>query len=289
MAPTSTIPPVPFIVGVARSGTTLLRLMLDQHSQLAILPETHFIPNLLKQQPQSPQQLHHIITHHFTWPDFGLNTEELQHALNQISPYTLEQGIRIFYALYAHKHQKQRWGDKTPPYLTHIADIAQAFPEAAIIHLIRDGRAIAASRRHLNFGPGNNITAQAQDWVNKIQTARQQAPKCPNYLEIHYENLIQRPEETLQIICKELKIDYQTQMLEYWRTAQARLNEFQDWQTPTGEILSPGAYRKAIHHRTHTPPDASRINDWRNQLTQQEITEFNNNAAPLLNQLGYKP
>src|SRR5919201_5183327 len=41
-------PPAPFVVGVPRSGTTLLRLMLDAHAELAVPPETHFLPRLIR-------------------------------------------------------------------------------------------------------------------------------------------------------------------------------------------------------------------------------------------------
>ena len=50
-------PPVPFIVGVTRSGTTLLRLMLDAHPDLAIPPETHFVPQLIKTTRKSGHHL----------------------------------------------------------------------------------------------------------------------------------------------------------------------------------------------------------------------------------------
>ena len=44
----ATVAPAPFVVGVGRSGTTLLRLMLDSHPQLAIPAETHFVPELIE-------------------------------------------------------------------------------------------------------------------------------------------------------------------------------------------------------------------------------------------------
>ena len=52
--------PVPFVVGMNRSGTTLLRMMLDAHPELTIPPETHFVPDLIRacrktaQAPRAP-------------------------------------------------------------------------------------------------------------------------------------------------------------------------------------------------------------------------------------------
>src|ERR671923_690958 len=56
--------PAPFVVGVSRSGTTLLRLMLDAHPQLTIPPQTHFVPKL--------------ISHCERWIAAGAETAELR-------------------------------------------------------------------------------------------------------------------------------------------------------------------------------------------------------------------
>ena len=73
-------PPVPFIVGVTRSGTTLLRLMLDAHPDLAIPPETHFVPSLIKatrKRGVTCEEAHGIVTGHRQWGDFNLDSAEL--------------------------------------------------------------------------------------------------------------------------------------------------------------------------------------------------------------------
>lgn len=160
----------PFIVGVARSGTTLLRSMLDRHPMLCILPETHFVPLLIdafKRAPLSRDEFLEKITTFFTWPDFRIDANELGRALSHSSEFNLTTGLREFYGLYAQMHGKTGWGDKTPTYSSHLLAISQTLPEARFVHLIRDGRAIASSRRQLNFGPGPSISAQARDWVSK--------------------------------------------------------------------------------------------------------------------------
>ena len=73
-------PPVPFIVGVTRSGTTLLRLMLDAHPDLAIPPETHFVPSLIKatrKRGVTCEEAHAIVTGHRQWGDFNLDSADL--------------------------------------------------------------------------------------------------------------------------------------------------------------------------------------------------------------------
>src|SRR5687767_487169 len=74
--------PAPFIVGVGRSGTTLLRLMLDAHSDLAIPPETHFVPDVigLCKAHAEPARLAAEIEASRHWADLGLEREELERA-----------------------------------------------------------------------------------------------------------------------------------------------------------------------------------------------------------------
>jgi len=282
----------PFIVGVARSGTTLLRLMLDAHPQVAIPAETHFIPAVLAPRatgrPPDREEFLHRVTSFFTWPDFGIARESLAEGLAAVVDFTPAEGIRTFFRICAARQGKALWGDKTPPYVEHIAVISQALPEARFIHLIRDGRAVAASRRHLSFGPGADIRAQALDWGRKIREARRQAADYPHYLEVRYEDLVLRPEAVLHRVCEHLGLAYAPSMLEYHRTARQRLAEFQDWsQAPGGGSLS-GDYRRAIQERTSLPPDRERIDHWRNVLQPDEIRVFEEAEGGLLAEIGYE-
>ena len=110
-------PPAPFIVGVTRSGTTLLRLMLDAHPEMAIPPETHFVPSLIKatrKRGVTCEEAHAIVTGHRQWGDFNLDSAALLQrycGLDRIDPETT---IRAFFELYAEGQGKPRWGDKTP-------------------------------------------------------------------------------------------------------------------------------------------------------------------------------
>lgn len=284
-------PPFPFIVGVARSGTTLLRLMLDSHSQIAIPPETHFLPSVLSLGELGevpPDRLAALVTSFFTWDDFGIEERIFRAELAGLQSFDIANGIRCFYRLYADLHGKKRWGDKTPPYVNHLASIAECLPEAHIIHLIRDGRAVAASRRHLGFGPGFAIRAQAEDWSGSIRAARAQARSCSHYLEVRYEQLVRRPEATLRRVCDFLELPFELDMLSYHRGARLRLAEFRDWRTPDGDIVSRGNDRIAIHQRALWPPDPTRIDIWRHKLDSEEIAVFESIAGDLLRELGYE-
>ena len=149
--------PLPFIVGSPRSGTTLLRLMLDAHPLLTIPPETHFLPAVLELTGAGEalrQAFLRCIVDGPRWNDFHLSEETFERRLQAIEPFDLTHGLHAFYRMYGERQQKPRWGDKTPGYVLHLRRIAGVLPTARFIHLIRDGRDVAASLRKLWWGPG---------------------------------------------------------------------------------------------------------------------------------------
>ena len=171
-------PPAPFVVGVNRSGTTLLRLMLDAHPELTIPPETHFIPEVIRRanHENTRRRLIRSITKHPRWGDFGLDEEELRARAKQVRPLTAGDAIRCFYELYAERQGKPRWGDKTPRYMRAMPRISRALPEARFVHLIRDGRDVALSQRERVIdGAPLPMAAMAERWQRRIIAAREGA------------------------------------------------------------------------------------------------------------------
>lgn len=286
----SSHPPSPFIVGVGRSGTTLLRLMLDAHAELAIPPETHFIPALLALRSEGDllrREFADIVTHVHSWPDFHISVETLGQALEAIRPFDVASGLRCFYRLYASRFCKPRWGDKTPIYSRHLCAIQQTLPEARFIHVIRDGRDVALSLRALWFGPGNDLEAQARDWVWRIRDTRQEAQSCNHYLEIRYETLVSEPRRVLERVCDFLELHYDPAMENYHLTASARLEELLDRYDIDGRVTVPKERRREIHTMTHLLPQTSRIGRWRTEMVNDERRRFEAIAGDMLRDLGY--
>src|SRR3954467_14805501 len=89
--------PAAFIVGVPRSGTTLLRMMLDSHPEMAIPPESHFYFELLKRvnaSALSRDDFVAFLTSFFSWGDFGIEEADLRSSLAPIEPFTISEGLR---------------------------------------------------------------------------------------------------------------------------------------------------------------------------------------------------
>ncbi len=299
--------PAPFVVGVGRSGTTLLRLMLDAHPNLAIPPETHFVPRLIKRFEQSadpsPHDLLAVVQTHAGWRDFGMDEAELLLAFEpnaelrassarEATPgdHPAAGAIRAFYAAYASRHSKPRWGDKTPVYIESIAEIGAALgDQARFVHLIRDGRDVAVSRGARAVKRGREAPSarvEAETWKRRIEGAREQARQVGHYLELRYEDLVADPEAALRRVCEFTELEVDPAMLAYHEGARERLSELSDLPGRKGRVR-PGSERIAAHALTSEPPRADRIERWRSELSAGAVAEFEGIAGDLLADLGY--
>ncbi len=278
--------PKPFIVGVGRSGTTLLRLMLDAHPDITIPPETQFIRQLTSK--CGLEEFFSVVTSEDTWCDFHIDRIAFKNALTQLKSFSVTEGLRLFYRFYADKHRKKIVGDKTPYYILNMTDIQFLLPEARFIHLIRDGRDVALSYRGLWFGPGDNIEAAAEFWSSRIQLARQQAPLLKHYLEVRFEQLILNPADVLMQICKFLEIPFSEKMLTYYMNADRRLDELSDRYHSDGSIRVKREDKISLFKLTKQNPDASRILRWKYFMTEAEQISYEKIAGKLLAVLGYE-
>lgn len=285
------LPPMPVIVGAGRSGTTLLRLMLDAHPLMSIPPETHFVPHvagLSDEGGDARDRFLAAVTSFETWPDFAMTNETFSAALTRLASFSVAEGVRTFYRVYAQAHGKSRWGDKTPDYCLHLELLGRLLPEARFIHIIRDGRDVAVSIRPLHFSPGDTMEALARDWVHRVRTARAQAADVEHYREVRYEDLVTDPSGHLRAVAAYVDLPWDDVMLRYWRQAPDRLAEAQDRFHPvTGELVVSKAQRLANHEWTAHPPERSRVGRWREVLTPRETEEYLRVAADLLGELGY--
>jgi hypothetical protein len=283
--------PVPFIVGVARSGTTLLRLMLDAHPDLAIPPETHFVPRFAKlvERGAGPAEAISFLTEHPRWGDLGLDADELRARFEALEPFTAGDALRALYALYAEGKGKPRWGDKSPTHLKRMARIHKALPEAVFLHVIRDGRDAALSLVERSWGP-DTIPDAATTWKEGIEKARRQARrKLPPgaYLEVRYEELVRAPEETLREAARAIDLPWDERMLRYYEVADERMAEVvRDFKSGGGRQIT-AAERAAQHALVREPPRADRIGRWRTELPADARRQFEEIAGELLAELGY--
>jgi hypothetical protein len=290
-------PPAPFVIGAVRSGTTLLRLMLDSHPDLAIPPETHFVPALIEASEDpgaTAGSIADLLVSDRRWQTFGLDADEMRQRLLEIRPFDVSEGIRAFYGAYAEKHGKTRWGDKTPQYARKMRVLDRRLPEAHFVHLIRDGRDAALSRRALK--PDDRpIAYHANYWKSHVHAARRRRSRVGHYLELRYEDLVMDTEAQLRRICDFLELPFDARMLDYHQGASDRVGEFaraagsaDGARTPERSTVPSAEYERRRHRLTSEPPRADRVARWRREMSAADIAEYERLAGDLLAELGYE-
>lgn len=291
-------PPAPFVVGVPRSGTTLLRLMLDAHPDLAIPAETHFLPNLIKRwnelaaggasAAELAEATFELIVGHPRWPELGIDPRALRAQLDAAAPLALDGALRATGLAVAAAAGKPRWGDKTPGYLVSMPELQAALPEARFIHLIRDGRDVALSLLERSWGPGD-LEAAARRWSRRITIARRDAPRLAEggYREIRYEDLVTRTEDVLRELCDFIELRFAPEMLAYHRGAAARLAPALRDVEVAGQRIT-AAERRRQHAATASAPGADRIGRWRTEMPARDRRAFERIAGETLAALGYE-
>jgi len=173
----SDTPPMPIVIGVPRSGTTLLRVMLDAHPEMSVPPETGFVLDAARMDRRAGglrDRFVAMLTGYHTWRHMGVSEQALRARVEAIEPFDVAEGVRAFYRLYAERFGCARYGDKTPMYRAHMRELEELLPEARFIHIIRDGRDVALSVRGLAFAPGDDMATLARDWSDGVRNAREQ-------------------------------------------------------------------------------------------------------------------
>jgi hypothetical protein len=264
-------PPL-LILGVRRSGTTLLRVMLDRHSELAVPDETYFVPQLADRHLRGidPDAFLDDVGRVVDWE---LPLDELRARLCDGMP--VGEAIGTVYAVYANEHGKPRWGDKTPMYMQNLRLLERLFPDALFVHLIRDGRDAALSFLALPRGivtetwmhPRTAVDFACQ-WRTEVAAARRLGRRVGSrYLEVRYEELVDDVESVLQRICTFAGLEYEPAMVDY-----------------AGNV---DVSAKPHQQRLLQPPTTG-VRDWRGQMPAGDVEAFEHVAGDLLRELGYE-
>lgn len=271
-------PPFIFAVGCARSGTTLLRVMLDRHPELAIPPESHFLIPLWRWRRRYRREggfdLHRwgedLLTF-YRFRDWGLDPSWVRARLARVEPIDFAEAMRRVYALYAEAQGKPRYGDKTPSYLVRMPLIAELFPEARFLHIVRDGRDVAMSLVEQLHHP--RLFEAAGYWAHRIRTARRVGTALGpgRYREVRYERLVEDPDLELRKIADFIDLPFDPGMV---RTEQDALQR-----------LPPA---KRDRHPHLAEPPTTGLRDWRRDLSPRQIATVEAIAGKELDLLGYE-
>lgn len=270
--------PFPFVVGCGRSGTTLLRAMLDSHPDVAVPPESYFVVSMVRERPRylrgrrfPVRRFAADLCSRRRFQRWGLSIDEVAAELSAKPPASYADAVRSVFGLFASKQGKSRYGDKTPTYVLQMPLIADVLPEARFVHVVRDGRDVALSLLEVGFGP-QSVGEAALYWRRHVAAGRGagEALGPQRYREVRYERLVEEPDAVLEELAAFLEIGFDPRMLRYFERASEMVVD-----------LRPENHRNVEH-----PP--TRFRDWRTQMASDDVVLFESLAGDLLGELGYE-
>ena len=267
-------PPL-LLLGVRRSGTTLLRVMLDRHSELAVPDESYFVPQLADRHLRrvDPDAFVDDLRRLNTLAEWDVPLKRVRARLSPAMP--IGAAIATVYAVYAEEQGKRRWGDKTPMYMQNLRLLEKLFPDALFVHLIRDGRDAALSFLELPAGLVTETWMHprtpaefACQWRTEVAAARRLGQRIGSrYLEVRYEELVGDVEGVLRRICDFAWLGYEPAMADY-----------------AGNV---DVSAKPHQQRLREPPTKG-VRDWHKQMSPADVSAFEHVAGDLLRKLGYE-
>jgi hypothetical protein len=259
-----------FIVGNDRSGTTMLRMILDGGPDVAIPPESMFLTDVTLPAADWQALMDEV------WEHPKVRRWELPGPPPRV-PDGLDDAEAARFVLgapfvaYARKHGKPRWGDKTPHYVHHVDQLLGIWPDARFVVLVRDGRDVALSLKRMPFGP-NNAWAAAQWWARGIRAGAAAQRAHPERVRtVRYEDLAGDPAAHVPEICAFLGLAYDPAMLDLAHADRSKIVADQQSWFPT---LFEGINTKAVAR-------------WQREMSPREQAVFASLARDELELLGY--
>lgn len=235
-----------FVVGSRRSGTQLVQRLLCASPFVTAVPqETHLFSHGIA--PLYERVQHTVVGS----ADIGrVHADEnvLADAVRDLCDAILAPHLRPPAAFLV---------ERTPVHAFHLDLLGKIYPDAAVVHVIRDGRDVARSLTHQPWGP-SDLAEAAAAWRDSVTAAR--STGHPRYVEIRYEDLIEEPDRPLKLFAA------------------------------IGVPAPPPARVEAELARVwnHDPADPRAATaKWRSSYTGEELAEFDAVAGDLLRELGY--
>ncbi len=262
--PTRLAPPI-FIGGAGRSGTTLLRVILDSHSRIVCGPELKVMPVIAQLWADFQTKYAPIVkNYHLTAEDIDRLFRDFVDGL--LAPMQATSG-------------KARVAEKSPNNVFYFRHLHRLFPQSAFIHVLRDGRDVAASLLAMDWktpaGAPVSYTRSMQDaaryWRAAVEAARQFARSTAGssrFFEVRYEDIVARPEPCLRELFAFLGEPWEPEVLRYHEKAHALGNE-----------SSAGDVQRVLYN--------SSVGRWKHGLSDADKSVAKAEIGDLLIELGY--
>jgi hypothetical protein len=276
--------PYLFIVGCARSGTTLVRRIVDAHPEIAITTEMHWISHYFdyfkNQNRLVTPELVSELTGHKRFAQFEIPRQQFEGLLGSGEALPYPTFLNRVFGLYRKIKNKPLVGNKTSGYVRRIPTFHALWPDAKFVHIIRDGRDVCLSVLNWNKAERtvgryasweeDPVSTTALWWERKVRKGREDgAALGPGlYHEMLYEDLVEDQERECKRLCEFLGVPYDDAMI--------RFHEGR-------ERVKPGRSAKSAWLRV-----TSGLRDWRTEMCTGDVERFEAAAGNLLEELGYE-
>lgn len=239
-----------FLLGTQRSGTTLMRLILDSHRRIAIGHESGFMRAV-----EATKNLPDYIYGERWYQRFGIGDDDMNDRLRDF--YS---GI---FGHYAGSRGKPRWGEKTPDNMFFLNELEAIFPNAQFVCTVRQPGAVVASLKRWDW---DFETALAY-WIRANTIARQATQRLPSdkWHLVRYEDLVGEPEGVLRTVLNYLGEEWDENVLRHHKVQLTR----------TGGIEVEG------DNRDDRAIDQSRVDAWRDDLNTDQVARIEVETADL--------
>lgn len=281
-----------FIIGNPRSGTTLLRLLLNAHSHIVAPPESGFLQwwhTKYSQWQQSDSQCEdkrasfiRDLLKSKKIEDWNLDARRLDQLIQTRQPENYGALTSLVYETYAMQEAKkpELVLDKNNYYIHYMKELREIWPQASFLFIIRDGRDVACSYLEIKnlktdspYKPDlpENIKDIASEWHNNNKQILQIMEELPNQsLLIRYEDLVQKPQENLSKILTFFGLQFQPAMLEFYKHNDEPASTL-DWKKST-----------------QTPIDTNSVGKFKHLLTKAQIEAFETIGGDMLRYGNYQ-
>ncbi|MBX2865387.1 MAG: sulfotransferase [Leptolyngbyaceae cyanobacterium MAG.088] len=257
-----------FIVGMPRSGTTLLTTILSAHPRIAISPETHFLTywvptyhNLDFSKATDFEAFWQVLSRSKRFSYFDIDPDKTLAAILAKGSLNNASIFAGWLETYAERCQKPRWGEKTPLHYQHLDQLLTWFPKAQVLWMLRDPRAVAASLLKMAWA-SNYVHIHAEQWNQSTRLYEEHWQTDPRVKLIRYEDLIHQTDLILKEIFNFLNEDYLEGLLAQRTVETIPIVNRQGW---------------ALSHLNQTlqPLEAKAIDKWKQELWPEHVAIVN--------------
>lgn len=290
-----------FIVGYKRSGTTVLRLMLNRHSSIFIPEESGYfqrVPKIFRNDIEKPDEVDTVVAriprggYHETM-DWGIFKDLIRSNL-PVGPGDI---LASIYQAYATTHGKPgaRWGDKKPQHWQFVYKLRTWYPHSQFVHIVRDPKDTVASiiqytrkndvklTQHefmyrIPGLPAHIVLAWHIAWAHRELVKQGRTLGASRYIKVRYEDLVGDSRSVLSELCTFLSID---------PSDVDTLLDFQE-DAKRADVMGNEDSRSSHMKETKNELNLSRIGRYKSILSAEQCQEIEYICRSLIKDMGYE-